>query len=91
MPDFETDIATPVSGFTGTVNAVLFEDGADNVVLFGREDSGKPAVLKVRLAAHQDPIAFYHGRSVRVTEMVGKMGRELMLAFPATPPSNIQN
>jgi len=89
--DLETDIPIMTTGFTGTVNAVLEEDGADHVVLFGRENSGKPAVLKVRLAAHQDAIAFYPGRTVRVVELIGKMGRELMLAFPATDPRNIQN
>lgn len=89
--DFESDVPIRVAGFTGIVRAVLDEDDTQYVILFGREDNGKSAVLKVRLAAHQDPIAFTPGRTVRVTEMVGKMGRELVFAFPATTSCNLHN
>lgn len=83
MPDFETDVPTVTTGFTGKVVRLIRLRRRKHVILIGRDDKGKPLVLTIRLAATHDPKQFKTGRKVRVAEVVGKMGRELMLAFPA--------
>lgn len=83
MPDFETDFSRLTTGFTGKVVRLIRKRGRKYVILIGRDDKRKPLVLKIRLAATHDPKQFKPGRTVRVTEVVGKMGRELLLAFPA--------
>lgn len=83
MPQFETDFSAVTTGFSGRIVSQVTDDGCTHIFLIGKEDNGPSLVLKVRLSDLHDRAQFVAGRKVRVAEVVGKMGRELMLAFPA--------
>lgn len=83
MSIHDSDFHRLTAGFTGTIASTFRRHGRKHIVVFGRGSKRKPQVLTIRLGATHNPSHFKIGRKIRVTEIVGKMGRELLLAFPA--------